>query len=74
MDSAKASAHSTSALTKLFKGIVNFVKRPKLLFWLFIALNLVPNFCLLFTEPLSGLGKIIPVSYTHLTLPTKQGV
>ena len=59
MDSAKASAHSTSALTKLFKGIVNFVKRPKLLFWLFIALNLVPNFCLLFTEPLSGLGKTI---------------
>ena len=56
MDSAKASAHSTSALTKLFKGIVNFVKRPKLLFWRFIALNLVPNFCLLFTEPLSGLG------------------
>ena len=59
MDSAKASAHSTSVLTKLSKGIVNFVKQPRLLFWLFIVLNLVPNFCLLFTEPLSGLGKTI---------------
>ena len=59
MDSVKVSAHSTSVLTKLSRGIVNFVKKPKLLFWLFIALNLVPNFCLLFTEPLSGLGKLI---------------
>lgn len=59
MDSAKASAHSTSVLTRLSRGIVNFVKRPRLLFWLFIVLNLVPNFCLIFTEPLSGLGKII---------------
>ena len=59
MDSVKVSAHSTSVLTKLSSGIVNFVKKPKLLFWLFIALNLVPNFCLLFTEPLSGLGKLI---------------
>ena len=61
MDSVKASAHSTSVLTKLSRGVVNFVKKPKLLFWLFIALNLVPNFCLLFTEPLSGLGKLILV-------------
>lgn len=38
---------------------MNFVKKPELLFWLFIALNLVPNFCLLFTEPLSIIGKII---------------
>lgn len=59
MDSVKASAHSTSVLTKLSRGVVNFVKEPKLLFWLFIVLNLVPNFCLLFTEPLSGLGKLI---------------
>ena len=59
MDSVKVSAHSTSVLTKLSSGVVNFVKKPKLLFWLFIALNLVPNFCLLFTEPLSGLGKLI---------------
>lgn len=35
------------------------MKKPKLLFWLFIVLNLVPNFCLLFTEPLSVIGKII---------------
>ena len=59
MDSVKASVHSTSVLTKLSRRVVNFVKKPKLLFWLFIALNLVPNFCLLFTEPLSGLGKLI---------------
>lgn len=59
MDSAKAPAHSTSVLTRLSKSIVNFVKRTKTLFWLFIGLNLVPNICLLFTEPLSGIGKII---------------
>ncbi|MEI3419609.1 MAG: phosphoethanolamine transferase domain-containing protein [Butyricimonas faecihominis] len=35
------------------------MKQPRLLFWLFIVLNSVPNFCLLFTEPLSGLGKTI---------------
>ena len=59
MESAKTSKHSTSILTRLSRGIVNFVKKPELLFWLFIALNLVPNFCLLFTEPLSIIGKII---------------
>lgn len=59
MESAKASMHSTSILTRLSRGIVNFVKKPELLFWLFIVLNLVPNFCLLFTEPLSIIGKII---------------
>lgn len=59
MESAKTSKHSTSILTRLSKGIVNFVKKPELLFWLFIVLNLVPNFCLLFTEPLSIIGKII---------------
>ena len=59
MESAKTSKHSTSILMRLSRGIVNFVKKPELLFWLFIALNLVPNFCLLFTEPLSIIGKII---------------
>ncbi len=59
MVSAKASKHSTSILTRLSKGLVNFVKKSKTLFWLFIVLNLVPNFCLIFTEPLSAIGKII---------------
>ena len=59
MESAKASKHSTSILTRLSRGIVNFVKKSKTLFWLFIVLNLVPNFCLLFTEPLSLVGKVI---------------
>ena len=61
MVSAKASKHSTSILTRLSKGLVNFVKKSKTLFWLFIVLNLVPNFCLIFTEPLSAIGKIILV-------------
>ncbi len=59
MDSVKVSVHSTSVLTKLSRGIIHFVQKPKLLFWLFIVLNLVPNFCLLFTEPLSIVGKVI---------------
>lgn len=59
MASEKASKHSTSTSTKLSKGIVNLVKKSKTLFWLFIVLNLIPNFCLLFTEPLSLAGKVI---------------
>ena len=73
MDSVKASVHSTSVLTKLSRRVVNFVKKPKLLFWLFIALNLVPNFCLLFTEPLSGLGKLILILVHDRLFPVQTG-
>ena len=62
MDSGKASAHSTSALTRLFKGITLLARNPRGLFWLFVGVNMVPSACLVFTEPLSAIGRVILLS------------
>lgn len=62
MESVKEKRGSISILMKLFRGVVNFAKRPKMLFWFFIVLNLIPSILLIFTEPLSGLGKFILVA------------
>lgn len=35
------------------------MKNPKRLLWFFVTMNMVPSICLIFTEPLSVLGKII---------------
>lgn len=59
MVSVKESAHSTSALMKLFKRIVRYAKHPKGLLWFFVTMNMVPSLCLVFTEPLSVIGRII---------------
>ena len=32
---------------------------PKLLFWFFIGINLIPSICLFFTEPFSITGKLV---------------
>lgn len=37
------------------------VSRPKLLFWYYIAINMVPSFYFLFTEPLNIPGKILSI-------------
>ncbi len=59
MVSAKDRTHSTSISMKLFNFISDFTKKPKAVFWFFIILNMIPNCFLIFTEPLSGLGRII---------------
>lgn len=39
--------------------IHRFFHNPKLLFWFFIGINLIPSICLVFTEPFSITGKLV---------------
>ena len=50
-----------SVLTRLFRGAGRFLRRPGVVVVFFVAVNLLPNVLLCFTEPLSGLGKGILV-------------
>lgn len=44
---------------KLRQFIHRFFHNPKLLFWFFIGINLIPSICLVFTEPFSITGKLV---------------
>ena len=37
-------------------------RNPRGLFWLFVGVNMVPSACLVFTEPLSAIGRVILLS------------
>lgn len=46
------------------KDILNrFINNPRLLFWFFITVNLIPSLLLVFTEPFSWIGKVILVTF-----------
>lgn len=40
-----------------------FLNNPKKIFWYFIFINLIPSICLVFTEPLNDMGKVLLVLY-----------
>jgi len=45
----------------LKKWLNTFLDDPKKMFWFYIIINLVPSICLVFTEPLNSMGKILLV-------------
>src|SRR5690625_1358476 len=71
MDMVKKEAVFISTLMKLFRPqsmtqtknrnrfIQRLLRKPQLLLWYFITVNLVPTFYFFFTEPLNIFGKMV---------------
>ena len=47
---------------RLFNWIGRIARQPKVLLWVFLAVNLVPSVCLVFTEPVGVMGKVVMVA------------
>lgn len=43
----------------MYKFLKRFFSNSRQLFWFYIGMNLIPSICLVFTEPFSGIGKIL---------------